>query len=64
MSTDTHVSYSTVGCFITADEKKELIMKCLHHHKQWNKNWYQELFKTDFDTSEKSAMEETLPGMI
>nr|XP_022286468.1 uncharacterized protein LOC111099474 [Crassostrea virginica] len=61
---NTNVGYSTVGCFITADEKKESIMKGLHYLKEWNENWHPEFFMTDFDTSEISAIEETFPAKL
>jgi hypothetical protein len=60
---NTNVGYSTVGCFITADETKAAIKRGLGYLKQWNENWKPQFFMTDFDTSEIGAIEETFPGI-
>lgn len=61
---NTNVGYTTVGCFITADETKKSIIKGLQYLKQWNADWHPKFFMTDFDTSEIGALEDTFPGNI
>lgn len=56
------VIYTIVGCFITANETKNSIMRGLQYFKDWNVNWHPKYFMTDFDTSEISAIEETFEG--
>lgn len=60
---NTNVGYSTVGCFITANETKASIKRGLQYLKQWNENCHPEFFMTDFDTSEIGAVEETFQGI-
>lgn len=59
---NTNVGYTIVGCFITANETKNSIMRGLQYFKDWNVNWHPKYFMTDFDTSEISAIEETFEG--
>lgn len=60
---NTNVGYSTVGCFITADETKASIKRGLQYLKKWNGNWNPQAFMTDFDQSEIGALEETFTGI-
>lgn len=60
---NTNVGYSTVGCFITADETKASIKRGLEYLKKLNGNWNPQFFMTDFDQSEIGALEETFTGI-
>lgn len=61
---NTNVGYTTVGCFITADETKTAILRGLQYLKQWNVDWCPAFFMTDFDMSEIGAIEDLFPGSI
>ena len=51
---------------MTAEETKASIIKGLQYLKQWNADWHQKIFMTDYDTSEIGALilEDTFPGKI